>query len=110
MTEDSQTSPTRPLQDRLEACRQVRRQPHDALAVLERALQEHPTEPSPWVRQARIQLDLRAYDEAEWAAWQATRLDETDFESWYVLGLVQEARGEIYEAITAHEQLITDSD
>lgn len=93
MTEDSQTSPTRPLQNWLEAFRQVRRQPHDALAVLERALQDHPPEPSLWVREARIQLDLRAYDEAEWAAWQATRPDETDFESWCVLGLVQESRG-----------------
>ncbi|GGR75397.1 hypothetical protein GCM10008959_40620 [Deinococcus seoulensis] len=106
MTGDSHTSPTRPLRDWLEAFRQVRRQPHEALAVLELTLQDHPAEPSLWVRQARIQLDLRAYDEAEWAAWQATRLDEADFESWYVLGLVQEARGKIYEAIAAHEQLI----
>lgn len=107
MTGESQTSLTRPLQDWLDAFRQVRRQPHEALAVLERALRDHPAEPSLWVRQARIQLDLRAYDEAEWAAWQATRLDDTDFESWYVLGLVQEARGKLYEAMASHERLIS---
>ncbi|WP_022800977.1 tetratricopeptide repeat protein [Deinococcus ficus] len=106
MTEDSQTSLTPPLEYWLDAFRQVRRQPLEALKVLEQALQAHPEEPSLWVRQARIQMDLRAYDEAEWAAWQATQLDETDFESWYVLGMVREARGKIYEAIAAHEQLL----
>jgi tetratricopeptide (TPR) repeat protein len=106
VTNDPHTGVLLPLDHWLDAFRQRRGQPKEELGILQQALQSYPTAPALWARLAQVQLDLRNYDEAEWAAWQATRLDETDFESWYMLGIVRAARGKICEAIAAHEQLL----